>query len=192
MVELLKQLGEIATVIGAFTALCIFLGKKYIEGIFQKDLKLFEAGLKDASTKYQITFSSLHSKRAEIITEIFELIVTTEISMGAYLKTKDNNIREAESKVKADMDVLRERYYKTELYFSDSINEKVLAIFNEFVGVWADYSTTFAYGDLQPDQKELWKEKQGLFNDAVHSLTKKIPALKLELKAEYKSILGVI
>jgi len=190
MKELFERLGLESCTIAAITSIYVFLGQTYIKGLFQKDLKLFEAGLKDASTKYQITFASLHSKRAEVIAEIFELIVTLEISMGNYMKTKENHY-EYERVVRKDMDLLKVRYHKTNLYFTNNINMKVNSIFNEFVGVWADYSTTFNYGDLQPDEKELWKEKQGLFNAAVDSLTKKIPDLKVELRTEYQSILGV-
>ena len=154
-----------------------------------RDLKMFDASLNQTAIKYQIQFSNTHSKVAASITELYELIIALEYSIGEYMRFSGKS--EYEKKMLDDLNKLKRRYYETDLYFEDEINKKFLAIINGFVGVWADYSTHVAYGEYRELEPDLKKEKAEMRKAAVDGVTKHIPQLKRELKNEYQSLLGI-
>ena len=197
MIEVLKTLGYFSIGITAFIAIITFLGKKLIDWYLKKetnkfqsqldkDLKLFEAGLKDSSTKYQITFSNLHTKRAEIITELYELIVNIETSLGMYIMIKDTN-GELERNVFENLKAIKDKYFKTDIYFTDDTNKKIMFLMNTIVDVLANYTSH----KFNKDDEKNKDENRQLLRDAHNAFANKMPELKNDLKNEYRKLLGV-
>ena len=200
-------MGQFLQLLSVFTAwsagvffIVKYIGKKFVDRSFEretikfksqldKDLKLFDASLNETAIKYQIQFSNTHSKVASSITELYELIIALEYSIGEYMRLGGKS--ENEKKMLDDLNKLKRRYYETDLYFDNEINKKFLEIINAFVGVWADYATHVSYGDYRELEPDLKKEKTEIKKAAVECVTKHIPQLKTELKNEYQSILGI-
>ena len=52
-----------------------FLGRSLMSTVLAKDVEKFRAALQQAGVEHQIRFSKLHEKRAEVLAELYELLV---------------------------------------------------------------------------------------------------------------------
>jgi len=52
-----------------------FLGRSLMSTILTKDLEKFKADLQVAAVEHQVRFSKLHEKRAEVLAELYKLLV---------------------------------------------------------------------------------------------------------------------
>ena len=52
-----------------------FLGRSVMSSVLARDIEQFKATLKVAAVEHQIRFSKLHEKRAEVLAELYKLLV---------------------------------------------------------------------------------------------------------------------
>ena len=53
-----------------------FVGRSVISTFLDKDVEKFEAVLQQAAVEHQVRFSKLHEKRAEVLAELYTLLVS--------------------------------------------------------------------------------------------------------------------
>jgi hypothetical protein len=134
----------------ALLAVLGVLGKTLIDKFLQKDLKQFEADLKNKSDvaiqsltsdlkirslEHEIRFSSLHSKRAEVIEKLYKLMVETLWAVEDFLNQMEwaGDVSKKDKYHKA-MDELAAlfRFFDTnQIYLPESVCDSFLALIKE-------------------------------------------------------------
>jgi hypothetical protein len=72
--DLVKYLGGVS----AISLTIAYLGKKAIDSFIAGRIQSYKSNLERIATEHSIQFSSLHSRRAEVIAEIYELLSEVE------------------------------------------------------------------------------------------------------------------
>ena len=76
MPELLQTLLVSIGGAGALLAVFLYVGRSVFQSFLDKDLEKFKTELQRTATEHQIVFSRLHEKRADVIAELYGLLVT--------------------------------------------------------------------------------------------------------------------
>jgi hypothetical protein len=185
------------------TGLLVWLGKKLITQLFEKDADKNRASLKlEGDTQIerlknslqmlayerQVRFSKLHERRADKIADLYKLLnEVPAVAAGFILMEPKNYERQkiAENKILELYRFIEENriYFPVHVCdlldkFSNKLRKSVI-----FVGVY--------WGVPYPTEKTTQDQRQVMF-DAVTALETEIPKLKTELTVEFRKLLGEV
>lgn len=180
-----------------------WLTRSIITHYLSKDIEAYKTQLRAASTKelehlktelqiqaqrHQITFNTLHEKRALIIAELYDKV--NELSAMAYafggatlLGGKRTKIDRAESTYEACRSFYS-YFQKNKIYFSKELCSLII----EFVSLISE-PTSVLY-QIQ-DEPELVKKFEKDFYANYQELEKKLFTLKDNIEHEFRTLVGV-
>jgi len=208
---ILKTLGSTAIVVAAIA----WLFKSLISIFINKDLEQFKSNLKTEAAKIETQFITLHTKRAEIIAELYELLfeVNSQIQIVNF-EFEHREIREdidrkfhrnhrEEWSLEAGVDTLNEKeeseiellreatsnlfnfYKKYRLYFTSQVCEEI----DKFLTLTSYMQSNYRNIALKDTDGNL------LVNPKVKEMWDKaneiIPYVLQQLEAHFRKILGV-
>lgn len=155
-------------------------------------------GLKSAlqmqALEHQVRFSRLHEKRADIIAELFQLIVDLERSSRIYVFGGGASKDEQQER-EVDFSIVRQpidRCYRfveqNEIY----LPARVLEALGKFMGVIRTHvGKLYTFGNVDPSQSEIDREvRKRVYSEAFNALEVEIPTLKKALVDEIRKLLG--
>ena len=174
----------ISTLAGVTTGFCAFkfLGKKWVENWFAKDLKQYEHKLAVLKVKDEIKFNILHNERINTIKQLHSLIFDLTDSMLHLMMPS-----EMQKIIKIDVDNLaminKQKSHKIQMYLlsNDIYLPKILV--DRIAGVC--YTFDSITKSIMDDNTEENKKK---LNDFY---IEKVRPLLEELKNEFRRLLGV-
>lgn len=174
----------ISTLAGVTTGFCAFkfLGKKWVENWFAKDLKQYEHKLAVLKVKDEIKFNILHNERINTIKQLHSLIFDLTDSMLHLMMPS-----EMQKIIKIDVDNLaminKQKSHKIQMYLlsNDIYLPKILV--NRIAGVC--YTFDSITKSIMDDNTE---ENKKRLNDFY---IEKVRPLLEELKNEFRRLLGV-
>ena len=153
-----------------------------------KELALIKAALNIEALTYQIRFSKLHDRRADIIERLYKKIVALETA-AACLKAEFHMDEDEELKQKAD--TLIDRYFEVyafiednKIYFSEDLSNNI----KDFNTLYFNLSIKIYY-QSKPDNKENFIKAFREEKDKFDSQNKKI---KTVIESDFRKLLGVI
>lgn len=192
---------ELLPLLAVQTGLLVWLGKKWIAQLFEKDADKNRAALKlegDAQIErlkhslqmlayeQQVRFSKLHERRADIIAELYKLLNEVPAVAAGFVFTDRKDMERqglAEEKVLELYRFIENNRIYFPLHvcdlldkFSNKLHKSVI-----FVGL---YSTI-----VEPTEGTR-QEQRKVFLDAVTALETEIPKLKTDLAVEFRKLLG--
>ena len=174
----------ISTLAGVTTGFCAFkfLGKKWVENWFAKDLKQYEHKLAVLKVKDEIKFNILHNERINTIKQLHSLIFDLTDSMLHLMMPS-----EMQKIIKIDVDNLaminKQKSHKIQMYLlsNDIYLPKILV--DRIAGVC--YTFDSITKSIMDDNTE---ENKKRLNDFY---IEKVRPLLEELKTEFRRLLGV-
>lgn len=79
-IEILKYFGITILGGGVGTGIFTYFGKKWVSNLFTKDLKKYEQQLELLKMQKQLQYSNVYTKRAEIISKIYENLANIDMA----------------------------------------------------------------------------------------------------------------
>lgn len=160
----------------------------------EKDLEKFKGELNKLSFEHQTKYIQLHNDRAETIKKLFGFLYDLESKMESLMRPfQKTGEKPIEEKFQEAADAANEfvRYYRSnEILFNSKTCELFEKINESFLKAWRDFRRSRQFG--QTASTDLSQELIEKEMDAYYkTLLVEIPALKEELKGEFRNILGV-
>lgn len=153
----------------------------------EKELEAIKASLNIEALTYQIRFSKLHDRRADVIEQLYRKIVALETAAGC-LETEFQMDDYEELKEKADS--LIDRFFEVhsfiednKIYFSEELSNNI----KEFNTLYFNLSIGIYY-QSKPDNKKGFIEAFQKERDKFDSQNKKI---KTVIESDFRKLLGV-
>ena len=156
------------------------------------EIERLKSELQIAALEHEVRFTKLHERRAEVIARLYSLLVELEdigkwyVLVGGYeaeRAKRDEAWKTASDKIKEFYSYFEQH----QIYFA----EDICAIVTQFaetvrksvVGVWI-------YAKYQSGPPNFVEEQNKVLFEAVRVFEDRIPALKIELREEFRRILG--
>jgi hypothetical protein len=170
-----------------------FLGRSVVKSVLAKDLEEFKAKLALTTVEHQVRFSTLHEKRAEVLAELYKLLVRA--------------VREAET-FAFPVEMSGEPDRKQKFVNAFNSNNEYLRFFDEHrIYVSTELCTsleefgrrlrapTIRLGvsdQWEHPNKSSAKEAFQAWRAAWESVEKEVPPLRRALEEEIRVLLGVV
>jgi hypothetical protein len=191
--EVVNFLGE-ASLISLTIA---YLGKKAIESFIAGRIQAYKSNLERIATEHAIQFASLHSRRAEVIAEVYELLSDVE-NKARLLATPIMESGESPRNITYQstaslLDQLFEKYNKTRIYFAEETCELIAKFINQSRLPVSFYQVAMQVAEQGPEGKEeeLQKDLQKKFMKVWEEVEANVPSARKAVEREFRKILGV-
>jgi hypothetical protein len=147
-----------------------------------------KASLQMIALEHQVRFSKLHERRAEVIGELYRLLLETTWTARRFIFTD----------MQSGADDLKAGQQAYELYRFIDLNilylpDSVCTLLDNFDGIIRrSISRVGLWWTIENPSEETRKRQNEVMRDACAALETDIPALRKELLAEFRTLLGVI
>ena len=165
----------------------------FCSGIALSDklLERFKSDLQKSAVEHQVRYQSLHVKRAEVIAELYSLLVQAEhdaVSLanpfqGAGEPSQVEKSKEAFTSGKAFYDY----FERNKIYFKKESCERISNFIQGLNHSLIDFNFVLDALNHQYDAKERTKEWAKVWE----KLTKELAQIKAEIEEEFREILGL-
>ena len=143
------------------------------------------------SHKFQVAYSGLLKKRAEVIEELYHLIVDTKEMFGRFVDFAkwEGDLSKDDSRKKGG-DLLYEfleKYKKSRIYFHEEVCDKLQSFADSIYKITINYSfalTAVNEGEQVKDFTTQWVKANKDYNE-------KIPEVRKIIEEEFRKLLGV-
>jgi hypothetical protein len=152
------------------------------------EIERLKSALQVAATEHQVRFAKLHEKRAEVIAELYRLLLDVPTSALKFILTDMRDPTQAENAHKKVF----------ELYSFISLNRiylpgSVCGLLDNFEGKLR-HSVTFVeiyWTRIENPSPETVKQQNKVMLEACQALETDLPAIRKELETEFRILLGV-
>ena len=184
------MLENIITFIGGSAVLLgiiVWLFKIVIKQILSKDIENYKNELKMIAMKHQITYKSLHERRATVISEIYSLMVNAIHAVEKFVSPLVNY----ESKIKLYPNTMEQileffNYFdRNRIFLSKNLCEIIEEAKNELKKPTFDLYNNAQLSKYNKDDLNIWEESWEKVKN------KKIPSVRCKLEEEFRILLGV-
>lgn len=168
-----------------------FLGRSLLSSALDKDIEKFKGQLQLAATEHEIRFSKLHEKRAEVIAELYKLIVKAYWEAESFTSPVEwAGEPDKKEKYVSAMNAIAEyfRFFdQHRIYISPDLCAQLENLAKNLrtpvigFGVWVRYDHLT---DISAEQKDK------AWNKAWDSLKNDVPHLRAAIEAEFRTLLG--
>jgi hypothetical protein len=188
IIEVLKLLGQI----GIFGIAAYWI-QKQIDKAANKRLEEYKSTL----SLLKLKGISLHSKRFEVIENLYGKLVELEFSLHTLTNPVKfaPNFEKHESELVENSNQAFQSYHiffeKNKIYFSDETCKMIHEIRNAFYNAIWNYNQPRILKAQEIDDKEMLKEARQNMMKSYKSVKDDIPKLRAELESEFRKILLV-
>lgn len=155
---------------------------------YQKELERFKADIQKSAFEHQTRYQSLHTKRAEIIAELYSLLVQAEqdaISLARLFQaigepSQEEKIKQAFKSGKS----LQEFFERNRIYFKQESCERIAGFVQGLYHASINYAVVVSPESGGKDRGEYWGK-------VWDELTKELPPIKADIEKEFREILGL-
>jgi len=168
-----------------------FLGRSLMSNALDKDLEKFKGNLQLASTEHEIRFSKLHEKRAEVIAELYKLLVKATWEAESFTSPMEwAGEPDKKEKYNLAMKAIVEYFRFFDLhriYISPDLCGQLEGFANKLrspvmkFGIWVRHEHL---SDISGEKKDT------AWNTAWDSVKNDIPQLRAAIEAEFRLLLG--
>ena len=168
-----------------------FLGRSLMSSVLAKDIEKFKAELHVAAVEHQVRFSKLHEKRAEVLAELYNLLVAatwqaTNFAFPMQWAGDPDKKTQYVTAVNAIAEYFR-FFDQHRIWLPAKLCDPLEAFAKQLrtptihLGVYL--------GIEHPTEKTL-KEREEAWANAWDSVEKDIPKLRAAIEAEFRELLG--
>ncbi len=150
-----------------------------------KGLEKYKASLQIATSEHSVQYKHIYNKRAEIIAELYSLIVDTELTFTRYISPWQIGASNPEVQRQEAGDAgnaMQDFYVHKRIFFEESLATEIDKLMDIFRESWHKFEASHRNNN-NPDTK-LWDE-------AWNNLQGPIKTSKQRLEKEFRSLLGI-
>lgn len=179
---------EFITSVTAISGLVGYIGKRFIDRFYDKEIERFKNDLHRSAFEHQIIYSKLHNDRAEVIRQIYAKIVRMERIMNdltAYI-TKEK----VEEALPA---ILEAKYFfeENKVFFGKDLSHLIEDFVTKTHNAYFDASWNSDYQLHEIDDDRIKDETVKKRLNGWKIVRDKVPELKEELEKNFRDLLGV-
>lgn len=153
--------------------------------VLTRDLEKYKADLKITAIEYSVRYERIFNQRAEIITELYSLIVDTEMTFNRYISPWQIGERDPITQRQAAGDAgnaMQDFYLHKRIFFEESLATEIDKLMDIFRESWHKFHAS--HRNKNNTDNKLWDE-------AWNNLQGPIKTSKQKLEKEFRSILGI-
>jgi hypothetical protein len=189
MIEIIKNLIGTLISTGVVTAVIILVSRKCIELWFSKDLEKFKAELEKQSVAFNIKFQSLHTERAVIIKDLYQMLVKTDKDIVSLINPihfpEDKPLKERAEQARHSINGLIEYYERNKIFLNDVIEERMDKLLKLCRDTWLE----FDFARYMKEQQEPGYAKK--WSETWRSYERESSRLKEEIIKEFRKIISI-
>lgn len=148
--------------------------------------------------EFNIRFSRLHQERADVIKEVYKLLVKLQSAMFTYTRTMHPVFEDGEKEAKQRLDNVNDtlseftNYYSlNKIFLPQPLCGKIDIVVKEYYNKGWDFAWTQRSFKEQAISLEEYKEEVAKAKRISNEIKDEMPPLIEELEAEFRLILGV-
>jgi len=175
-------------------ALSSWLGKVWAKRILNNEIEEIRNKFKIIESEHSIKFSSLHSKRGEVIAEIYSLLSEVEIKSRILatpiLESGERSKEETYIETASLINDLFEKFNKYKIYLSEDTCEKIDDFINKS-NIPMGFFRVIQHTQNQDPTGELFKKDiSEKYMKVWEEVELKVPQARKAVEAEFRKILG--
>jgi len=189
-IEIFEKLGLVLGISAILAVAGVFVLKRVLELIINRDLEKFKSELERESTSHKIRYERLHGERMEVIKNTYQKLAKTQRAFKRLispLSDINDEVHELEKKRDAAEAAwqLTDYFEDNRIFFNESLAADFDNLLKEFNDIWVDFELVKDYKDNDRSQSlKVWTE-------TWKRLNKEVPLLKTELEAKFRGVIGV-
>jgi hypothetical protein len=168
-----------------------FLGRSLVGNFLTKDIEKFKADLQVAAVEHQVRFSKLHEKRAQVLADLYKLLVLAARETESFASPMEF-AGEPDKKQKLRATISAIANYFT--FFDEHriyIPQQLCVSLEEFARKLRRLSSDFGvYVGIDFPTQRTSEEKQKAWLAAWDSVQSEVPQLRSRLEEEFRRLLG--
>jgi len=157
----------------------------------ETELERFKADLQKTSFEHQTRYQNLHVKRAEVIAELYRLLVQAEHDAISLANPFQNSAEPSQNEKRVQAyksgTMLFEFFEQNRIYFKQESCERVSSFINGLYNALSEFNIVI---DSLENQRG-GKTKIEYWANVWEKLTKELPPIKAEIEKEFREILGL-
>lgn len=168
-----------------------FLGRSLMSSVLAKDIEKFKADLHAATVEHQVRFSKLHEKRAEVLAQLYKLLVETTWQATTFASPMQwAGDPDKKTQYVTTVNAITE-YFR----FFDQHRIWLPASLCDSLEAFAKQLRTptihlGVYLEIEHPTKNTLKEREKVWAKAWDSVERDIPRLRTAIEAEFRELLG--
>lgn len=167
-----------------------FLGRSLVSAVLEKDITQFKAALQQAAVEHQVRFSKLHEKRAEVLAELYKLLVAAywQVSEFTSLAQFGDPDRKAQYVSAINAVATYFRFFdQHRIWLPPELCDPLEGFARE---LRTPATNLGVYLQIERPTEKTLKEQSEVWDKAWHAVDGDIPRLRLAIEAEFRKILG--
>lgn len=174
-----------SAVIAAF----VFFLRGFFNRALDRDLEKFKSELNRQHLEFEIKYSFIHQKKAEVIGTFYGLLVNgiKEIELLVKVPRFDDGEKLSDKRERARevFNSMSRYFYENRIYFEEDLCEKIISLFNLLRDSFIEFKIAqpgdkIEYGSS--NDPEMWKSSYKRIKEKVHPI-------KEELEKKFRSLL---
>lgn len=168
-----------------------FLGRSLANNLFTKDLEKFKADLEVAAIEHQIRFSKLHEKRADVLAELYKLLVLATSETRSFVSLiewagEPDKKQKYQNAMNAIYDFFR-FFDQHRIYIPEALCASVDDFVQKLRKPTIEFGVFVTYEHLSLRNEEA---RFKAWTTAWESVENDVPQLRSALEAEFRNLLG--
>lgn len=150
-----------------------------------RDVEKYKAELQIAANEHSIRYEHIYNQRAEIIAELYSLIVDTEMTFNRYINPWQIAVSDPVAQRQAAGDAgnaMQDFYVHKRIFFEESLASEIDELMDTFRESWHKFHAS--HQDNNNTNNKLWDE-------AWNNLQGPIKTSKQKLEKEFRLLLGI-
>ena len=146
-----------------------------------------EHRLKQSLFEYQTKFTELHKRRADVIAELYRLLVQIQHRLSSMARTMELKGSKRDKGKAADesIDAFSKYFEENRIYLPGNLGSKIEKFRKEAVSIHLDLLLADVSQELEEDE-----EYAQHIESAFKSIADKIPPLRQDIEEEFRKMLG--
>jgi len=174
--NIIESLGAIG--IGA--AVIAYIVRKLFTQLLDRDLEKFKSELRTTAFEREVRFSKLHERRAEVIAELYKLLVKTHAAFESLIKPFhfSNEPKQSESIeiAKKCGETFINYYTENKIYFNSTICKEIDDFNSNLIDAWTKYLT------INSDGYRIDQEGIKQWRDSWNTIREKVPIIRSRIE----------
>jgi len=169
-----------------------FLGRSLFGVVIAKDLEAFKSRLAITAAEHQVTFAALHARRAEVVSELYKLLVRAVLEASRFANPLEMSHQPDRKQKYVNATNATTAFY---LYFDENriyLPTPLCDQLDQFASKLHVPTVTLGFHEqYEQGQGDPQNERTKAWVAAWHSVEKEIPPVRQALEAEFRKMLGV-
>lgn len=200
MIEIFEKLGLMLGLSAIFAISVVFVLRKILELMINRDIEKFKSELERESASHKIRYEYLHEERMLVIKNTYQKLSKTyklvDVVMHLFWSDSTDNAKMEEDvsnkikietiiRVAASVNELKDYFEENRIFLDEEMANQIDSVIKDLSKLWNE---DLLLGDIRYCSS---KNSLNVWNDEWEHLKVKIPKIKSQLEVKFRSIIGI-